>query len=72
MHPVRKESERKTVLKEVHDIKGVCALPLPACCGINVKWKEVKRSRGRKRRTNKCRRGQAGRGNAIPHSKLMG
>lgn len=70
MHPLRKQSERKPVMKEVHDIKGVCALPLPSCCGINVRWKEAKRS---PRRKNKCWRGQAGWGEkGRLSSKLMG
>lgn len=72
MHPLRKQSERKTVMKEARDIKGVCALPLPSCCGINVRWKEVKRSHRRKRWTNKCRRGQAGWREMTSQSKLMG
>lgn len=38
-------------MKEVHDIKGVCALPLPACCGINVRWKEVKKQKPQKKAT---------------------
>ena len=41
MHPLRKQSKRKTGLKEGRDIKGVCALPLPSCGGINVRWKEA-------------------------------
>lgn len=60
MHPLGRQSERKTVMKGVCDIKGVCALLLPPCCGINVRWKEVRKKPQKKAADKQLPEGSGG------------